>query len=75
MGGGGVPDEAKGEALVLISAVDVDLAALRQKLAADGVPNLWVPRTVRRVETLPMLGTGKLDLGGCRKLALEEAAA
>lgn len=70
----GVPDEAKGEALVLISAVDVDLPALRQKLAADGVPNLWVPRTVRRVESLPMLGTGKLDLGGCRKLALEEVA-
>lgn len=71
----GVPDESKGEALVLLSAVDVDLPALRQKLAADGVPNLWVPRTVRRVETLPMLGSGKLDLGGCRKLALEEASA
>ncbi len=69
----GVPDEAKGEALVLIAAVDVDLPALRQKLTADGVPNLWVPRTVRRVESLPMLGTGKLDLGGCRRLALEEA--
>ncbi len=68
----GVPDESKGEALVLLTAVDVDLPALRQKLAADGVPNLWVPRTVRRVGNLPMLGSGKLDLGGCRKLALEE---
>ena len=71
----GVPDESKGEALVLLSTVDVDLPALRQRLAADGVPNLWVPRTVRRVASLPMLGSGKLDLGGCRKLALEESAA
>lgn len=70
----GVPDEAKGEALVLLSTVDVDLAALRPRLAADGVPNLWVPKTVRRVESLPVLGTGKLDLGGCRRLALEEKA-
>src|SRR6266852_3593128 len=36
----GVQDEAKGEALVLLSAVDVDLAELRKKLHESGVPNL-----------------------------------
>src|SRR5207247_4434170 len=36
----GVQDEAKGEALVLLSAADIDLAALRKKLQEAGVPNL-----------------------------------
>jgi acyl-[acyl-carrier-protein]-phospholipid O-acyltransferase/long-chain-fatty-acid--[acyl-carrier-protein] ligase len=70
----GVADPAKGEALVLLSSIDVDLPALRAKLANAGVPNLWIPKTVRRVEAIPILASGKLDLAGCRKLAEQEAA-
>ena len=40
----GVTDETKGEALVLLSAVDIDLAELREKLRELGVPNLWIPK-------------------------------
>src|SRR4029077_6066378 len=46
----GVQDEAKGEALVLLSAIDIDLAELRSKLHEAGVPNLWIPKQVQRVE-------------------------
>src|SRR5438094_2863942 len=67
----GVQDKAKGEALVLLSAVDVDLAELRKKLYASGVPNLWIPKHVQRVETIPVLASGKLDLKKCKELALE----
>lgn len=70
----GVADAAKGEALVLLSSIDVDLPALRAKLANAGVPNLWIPKTVRRVEAIPILASGKLDLAGCKKLAEQEAA-
>src|SRR5256714_1996562 len=42
----GVTDEAKGEALVLLSAVDVNLAHLRTKLQEAGVPNLWIPKKI-----------------------------
>jgi acyl-[acyl-carrier-protein]-phospholipid O-acyltransferase/long-chain-fatty-acid--[acyl-carrier-protein] ligase len=66
----GVPDEAKGEALVLLAAVDVDLALLRPKLAAAGLPNLWIPKRVRRVDAIPLLASGKLDLRACKNLAL-----
>jgi acyl-[acyl-carrier-protein]-phospholipid O-acyltransferase/long-chain-fatty-acid--[acyl-carrier-protein] ligase len=66
----GVPDEAKGESLVLLTTIDVDQAHLRGRLSALGVPNLWVPRRIRRIEALPVLGSGKLDLKGCRDLAL-----
>jgi acyl-[acyl-carrier-protein]-phospholipid O-acyltransferase/long-chain-fatty-acid--[acyl-carrier-protein] ligase len=65
----GVPDSAKGEALVLLSSIEVDLPALRAALAALGVPNLWIPRTIRRVEAIPVLASGKLDLANCKKMA------
>src|SRR5438309_3968318 len=67
----GVQDEAKGEALVLLSAVDVDLAQLRKKLHEAGVPNLWIPKHVRRVESIPVLASGKLDLKRCQECAAE----
>jgi acyl-[acyl-carrier-protein]-phospholipid O-acyltransferase/long-chain-fatty-acid--[acyl-carrier-protein] ligase len=67
----GVQDEAKGEALVLLSAVDIDLAELRSKLREAGVPNLWIPKQVQRVETIPVLASGKLDLKKCQALAAE----
>jgi acyl-[acyl-carrier-protein]-phospholipid O-acyltransferase/long-chain-fatty-acid--[acyl-carrier-protein] ligase len=67
----GVEDEAKGEAVVLLSAVDIDLAQLRDKLRDAGVPNLWIPKRVQRVESIPVLASGKLDLKKCNELANE----
>jgi acyl-[acyl-carrier-protein]-phospholipid O-acyltransferase/long-chain-fatty-acid--[acyl-carrier-protein] ligase len=67
----GVQDEAKGEALVLLSAVDLDLADLRKKLQEAGVPNLWIPKHVQCVEAIPVLASGKLDLKKCQELAAE----
>jgi acyl-[acyl-carrier-protein]-phospholipid O-acyltransferase/long-chain-fatty-acid--[acyl-carrier-protein] ligase len=63
----GVQDQAKGEALVLLSAVDIDLAELRKKLQEAGVPNLWIPKNVQRVEAIPVLASGKLDLKKCHE--------
>lgn len=65
----GRPDEAKGEVLVLISAVDLDLADMRGKLVAAGLTNLWIPKEIRRVEAIPTLATGKLDLKAINLLA------
>jgi acyl-[acyl-carrier-protein]-phospholipid O-acyltransferase/long-chain-fatty-acid--[acyl-carrier-protein] ligase len=68
----GVQDEAKGEALVLLSAVDIDLAELRKKLQEAGVPNLWIPKHVQRVDSIPVLASGKLDLKKCNELVAEK---
>jgi len=65
----GVADEAKGEALVLLSSIDIDAQQLRAALREAEVPNLWVPRTICRVQEIPLLASGKLDLGKCRELA------
>src|SRR5205809_1000469 len=67
----GVQDEAKGEALVLLSAVDIDLSELRKKLQEAGVPNLWIPKHIHRVDSIPVLASGKLDLKKCQALAAE----
>jgi acyl-[acyl-carrier-protein]-phospholipid O-acyltransferase/long-chain-fatty-acid--[acyl-carrier-protein] ligase len=67
----GVPDVTKGEALVLITTRDVTSDVLRTRLMDAGVANLWVPKIIRRVDQIPVLGTGKTDLKRCRELALE----
>jgi acyl-[acyl-carrier-protein]-phospholipid O-acyltransferase/long-chain-fatty-acid--[acyl-carrier-protein] ligase len=68
----GIPDEAKGEALVLLAARDIDLRDLREKLTSAGVPNLWIPKKLQRVEAIPVLASGKLDLRRCRELAAQQ---
>jgi acyl-[acyl-carrier-protein]-phospholipid O-acyltransferase/long-chain-fatty-acid--[acyl-carrier-protein] ligase len=56
------PDPRKGEQLVLFTTVCAARAwALQGWARANGVPELAVPRDSRVVETLPVLGTGKID--------------
>ena len=71
----GVADESKGEALVLLSAIDIDVAHLRTKLNEGGVPNLWVPKKMCRVDCIPVLASGKLDLGRCKEVVTENSPA
>ena len=64
-----VIDSQKGEALVLLSTIEIDQAKLRARLQEAGVPNLWIPKTIKRVEQIPLLATGKLDLRACSEIA------
>ncbi|MEM8549898.1 MAG: AMP-binding protein, partial [Verrucomicrobiota bacterium] len=66
-------DPVKGEALVLLTAIDVDAASLQAKLTEAGLANLWIPREIKRVEAIPTLASGKLDLKGLKQLANESA--
>jgi acyl-[acyl-carrier-protein]-phospholipid O-acyltransferase/long-chain-fatty-acid--[acyl-carrier-protein] ligase len=68
----GIPDEKRGESLVAFTTLPVEQAELRQKLAALGLPNLWIPKVIKRVASIPLLATGKLDLKACKRLAMEE---
>jgi acyl-[acyl-carrier-protein]-phospholipid O-acyltransferase/long-chain-fatty-acid--[acyl-carrier-protein] ligase len=68
-----VPDAAKGEALVLLTTREVAPEDIRTRLLGAGLPNLWIPRVVHRVEQIPLLGTGKTDLKRCREIALTAA--
>lgn len=70
----GVPDSSKGEALVLVTSLDLTSETIREKLLAAGLPALWVPRVIVRVEKIPVLGTGKLDLKSCKQIAAKAGA-
>jgi acyl-[acyl-carrier-protein]-phospholipid O-acyltransferase/long-chain-fatty-acid--[acyl-carrier-protein] ligase len=67
----GIPDEAKGEALVVVTTLAISANDVRERLSSAGFPNLWIPRHVLRVGAIPVLGTGKLDIAACRRLAQE----
>jgi len=67
----GVPDSGRGEALVLLTTEPVTANELRTRLLAQGVARLWIPRIVRRVDTIPFLGSGKMNLKRCRELVLD----
>ncbi len=69
----GVPDTAKGEAIVLLTAIEMNGDDLRERLFKAGLPNLWIPKIIRRVDQIPLLGSGKTDFRGCQRLAIEVA--
>lgn len=68
----GVPDEKKGERLVVLHRLAADqLPPFFEKLAQSDLPNLWKPRpdAFLQVDAFPLLGSGKLDLRRIKELA------
>ncbi|MDF3130158.1 acyl-[ACP]--phospholipid O-acyltransferase [Kiritimatiellaeota bacterium B1221] len=68
----GVADERKGEKLVVIYQQSLgEPESFQEAVRNMKVPNLWKPdsRNWMPVESLPVLGTGKLDLKGLKAIA------
>jgi acyl-[acyl-carrier-protein]-phospholipid O-acyltransferase/long-chain-fatty-acid--[acyl-carrier-protein] ligase len=73
----GVPDEKKGERLVVLHKLSPEqLQTCLEKLAQSDLPNLWKPRPDQffHIDALPYLGTGKLDLRKVREIAAARTA-
>ena len=64
-----VEDEKKGESLVVLHAVDLDPVEAEKALRQAELPNLWIPRKFKRVDKIPLLASGKLDLAAAQKMA------
>lgn len=71
-----VPDQRKGEALVLVTTrPDADAGDILPAARAAGWGEMMVPRCVIRIPELPLLGPGKLDYPAIQRLALTRSAA
>ncbi len=72
-----VPDEKKGERLiVLYTELPFTPGEILKKLAAEGLPNLYLPSedSFLKVAEIPVLGSGKLDLRAMKQIAMDNFA-
>ncbi|MBI3695820.1 MAG: AMP-binding protein, partial [Acidobacteria bacterium] len=70
-----VPDEQKGERLVVFhTRPDISPAELWDQLSQTDLPKLWIPKkdNFYYVESIPTLGTGKVDLRAVKTMAAEK---
>ena len=66
-----IPDEKKGEQLVLFTTQpDADRSALITNFKEKGLSELAVPKTIRVVDEIPLMGTGKVDYVKLKEMAL-----
>jgi acyl-[acyl-carrier-protein]-phospholipid O-acyltransferase/long-chain-fatty-acid--[acyl-carrier-protein] ligase len=71
-----IPDERKGERLIVLHTLEEEaLKECLARFAESDLPALWKPRPdqFRRIEAIPYLGTGKLDLRRVKELGNELA--
>jgi len=65
-----IPDNRKGEKLVLITERDgAETSELSAWAKANGAPELVVPKKIIKVDEIPVLGSGKTDYVSLQKLA------
>ena len=72
----GIPDDLRGERLVVLYVhPTLTPAELYRQISETNMPRLWIPKreNLYRVEALPQLGTGKLDLRAVRHRAQQLA--
>ncbi|MEN8695136.1 MAG: AMP-binding protein [Akkermansiaceae bacterium] len=72
----GIPDEKKGEAILLLStiasdALEQETLDIRYKLLDEGLPSLWCPKQILSVDSIPVLASGKLDIKACDAMVKE----
>jgi acyl-[acyl-carrier-protein]-phospholipid O-acyltransferase/long-chain-fatty-acid--[acyl-carrier-protein] ligase len=70
----GIPDERKGEQLAVLHTLEeARIPEILSQLSANGLPNLFIPPRGNfiKIETLPVLGTGKMDLRSLKRIAVE----
>jgi len=73
-----VGDPKKGERLAVLHTLDdAHVQKAIDGLGVQGLPNLFIPRRddFIKVDAIPILGTGKLDLRAVRRMAEEAVAA
>jgi acyl-[acyl-carrier-protein]-phospholipid O-acyltransferase / long-chain-fatty-acid--[acyl-carrier-protein] ligase len=65
-----LPDQRKGEKIILLATNNLDKNELKKILSDAKVNPLYHPAQVLIVEEIPKLGSGKTDFGATKKIAL-----
>ncbi len=66
-----LPDEKKGEKVALMITQDIQLADIKKAMLDAGVNPLMLPASVKIVDEIPTLGSGKTDFKLAKKIFLE----
>jgi acyl-[acyl-carrier-protein]-phospholipid O-acyltransferase/long-chain-fatty-acid--[acyl-carrier-protein] ligase len=72
-----LPDEQKGERLLAFYAQNgMSADQLWHQLNTSELPKLWIPKKdhLYRIESIPLLGSGKVDLKKIKEMAVERVA-
>jgi acyl-[acyl-carrier-protein]-phospholipid O-acyltransferase/long-chain-fatty-acid--[acyl-carrier-protein] ligase len=65
-----LPDQRKGEKIVLLSTNNIEKSELKKILSDAKINPLYHPSSVLVVDEIPKLGSGKTDFGATKKIAL-----
>jgi len=65
-----LPDQRKGEKIVLLATNNLDKDTLKKLLSDAKVNPLYHPAQILVVEEIPKLGSGKTDFGATKKIAI-----
>lgn len=70
----GIPDDRRGEQLAVLHTIDdARIPDILGRLFSNGLPNLFIPPRGNfvKVDALPVLGSGKMDLRALKRIAVE----
>lgn len=70
-----VNDEKKGESVVLLVKSPLSLEEINNRIKSLNVPPIMLPSQIFLVDDIPLLGSGKVDFKGAKKLAEQLLAA
>lgn len=65
-----VPDAVKGERIVLLYVANISDNEISEIIHKVELPSLWTPSRMIQVAELPRLGSGKLDYGNAKRIAM-----
>jgi len=66
-----IPDEKRGEALILFTTdSELQRSMLLEEAKKTKTPEIGIPKKIRYIEELPLLGTGKTDYVKLKEIAL-----
>lgn len=67
-----MPDDKKGEKVVLLYAGNIEDAKLKTCITDSGLNTLMMPSLLIEVEAIPKLGSGKSDFNAAKQIALDQ---